>query len=138
MAWTYNPTLSSNRDLVRFSIGDTDENESVTLQNEEITALLVTYTTVSTAAAYAAEYLALRYARKATLLKDDAGASKQYGDRAAAMRELATTLRGRSSLLALPYAGGISASDKVSREGDTDRVSPAFTKALHDDLSVGP
>ena len=36
MTWSYNPTLSANRDKVRFFAADTDSTAAITLTDEEI------------------------------------------------------------------------------------------------------
>lgn len=49
---------------------------------------------------------------------------------------LSKTLReaaaGSNTFLVAPFCGGISQSDKSSRESDTDRVEPAFTVDMQD------
>jgi len=132
MSWTYDTTLSEDAAHVRFMLGDTDEDEIPTLSDEEIDGALTIYGAIRSAAAACAESLASRYARKAIQLRDDAGASKMYGDRAKELRQVAADLRAQSARYATPFAGGISIADKEAREGDSDRVAPAFTKELHE------
>jgi hypothetical protein len=54
----------------------------------------------------------------------------------AAMRypEAAAMLDGS---VPVPYAGGLSRSDKALRAGDRDRVRPLFTRDLHEPVGVG-
>jgi hypothetical protein len=45
---------------------------------------------------------------------------------------LAKRLRSMADMRSvMPYAGGLSDSDKESREEDDDRVKPSFTRSLH-------
>ena len=47
-------------------------------------------------------------------------------------KSLAAEYDRRADLQATPFAGGISASDKLTREQDADRVAPAITRTLHE------
>ena len=54
---------------------------------------------------------------------------------------MATTYEARAAQMGagLPFAGGISVSDKQANEADTDRVAPQFNIGLEDNfLPVGP
>ncbi len=64
MAWTYDPALPTDKDKVRFHIGDTDETDQL-LQNEEIEYLLNETTNVLLAASRAAKAIAAKFARQA-------------------------------------------------------------------------
>jgi hypothetical protein len=44
---------------------------------------------------------------------------------------VASEFERRADGQATPYAGGISVADKQTYEQDTDRVTPAFTRGLH-------
>ena len=53
--------------------------------------------------------------------------------------DLASQLCTRADLDGLGFfCGGISISDKETRENDDDRVIPKFEKELHDDLDISP
>lgn len=63
MSWTFDPSLATGRDRLRFHIGDTDENDPQ-LTNETLDALLVSYPTEARAASEACFRLAAKYARE--------------------------------------------------------------------------
>jgi len=134
MSWTYSgDPATSALDQVRFLLGDTD-SDSPQLSNEEIDFLLsATGNEPWTAAIRGAYGLASKYSRKITKSMDDLSIS--YDQLAKHYRDLAVQLRNQaamSSSLAVPYAGGISVSDKLNDENDTDRTPPSFTRGMHD------
>ncbi len=130
MTWTYsgNPALSQ-RDALRFMVGDTDDSNQQ-LQNEEIDYLLTQYETVNMAAIQACYYLASLYARK---IDQSVGKVKySYGKLQDKYIKLAETIKDKQNEFpSAPYCGGISKSDKEANVEDTDRVKPAFSKDLH-------
>lgn len=121
---------SSDGDFVRFVLGDT-ESSTMQLTDEEIEAALRLYPNTDLAAAFLAENLAGRFARKVDKSVGDLSIS--YGNIAKNYIDMALRLRRSASVDgAPPYAGGISVSDKQSTESNTDRVAPIFTKGMHD------
>ncbi|WP_431490981.1 hypothetical protein [Paraburkholderia fungorum] len=53
--------------------------------------------------------------------------SIDYGERSKFYQELANTLEAKGNIGGvIPYSGGISISDKINVEGNTDRVRPPF------------
>lgn len=125
MTWTYSGDPSaSDRDQVRFLIGDTDSTDKQ-LQDEEIAYLLAQYPDARQAAAQAAWAVAAKYARLASShsVGDTAYA---YGSRQQYYESLAAQLNSRSLQSARPYCGGISLSDKARVEGDADRNAGPF------------
>ena len=131
MSWTYDPAMASDRDKVRFRLGDTVEAGAL-LQDEEIDGLLADAGSVTNATIAGADALAMRFASLAQSKTDDIGQSVNYGDRSARYRALADRLRANASRLAMPFAGGISQASKDANVANTDRVAPAFTRELHD------
>ncbi len=131
MSWTYDPAMASDRDKVRFRLGDTVEAGAL-LQDEEIDGLLADAGSVTNATIAGADALAMRFASLAQSKTDDIGQSVNYGDRSARYRALADRLRANASRLAMPFAGGISQASKDANAANTDRVAPAFTRELHD------
>lgn len=132
MAWTYSgDPASSEKDYVRFLVGDTDTNDQL-VQDEEIEAVLADEGNVSLAAAIIAEAIAGKYSRLADISVGKTSIS--YSQRAASYLALATRLRKQSKQKAIfrvrPYAGGISRSDKENVENNDDRVKPIFEKDL--------
>jgi len=132
MTWTYDDTLSTDKDIVRFYTGDVLTADQQ-VSNEGIAALLAIHSTPLTTAAQICRSLAARYSRQADQEIDDLRKSlsqraKAYADRA---KEL-EALDDKTLALSVPvlYAGGISVADKASVESDTDRVQPFFTRDL--------
>jgi hypothetical protein len=126
MTWTYSNPTASDKDKVRFLVGDTDTNGQLA-SDEEITWAL-TEGGVYVAASLVAKAIAMSFARKADFtVSQDLRVS--YTKMAENYGALADKLENKASKLApLPYAGGISVSDKETYEDDTDRVTPVFQK----------
>lgn len=124
MAWTYDPTLPTEKDQVRLMIGDTDQ-DNAEFSNEEINALITLHGGARAAAVAAAGGLAAKYSRHA---------DKWVGDlkilasqKAKAFAALATTLGNLAiGYTGVPSAGGIRISQKDTMEEDTNRVEPKF------------
>jgi hypothetical protein len=129
MSWSYETPDYSNKDAVRFLVGDTNPDQKL-LENEEINWLLAQNTSVYVAASEAAKAIAALYGREVDKQVGDLRISasqrqKQYLD-------LAKQLRSRAAQSVSPYAGGISRSDKQSVVANTDRVPPAFERGMFD------
>lgn len=120
----------SDKDKVRFLIGDTDANDPQ-LGDSEILYALESEGNAFRAGVACAVALAAKFSR---LTDESVGdVSKSYSKRAEAYRELAKDLRRRNAERGVvPYAGGISVAEKEAVEQNTDRVDPAFTRDLHD------
>jgi len=122
VTWTYsgNPG-ASDRDLVRFLIGDTDTNDQQ-LTNAEIDYLITEQGSANRAALEAARGLLAKYSR--TCDQKTSKVDTKYSQRRAGYAAMVSRLQLR--LGPVPYAGGISEGDKDIDEGDSDRVDPAF------------
>lgn len=122
MSWTYSGDPGANdKDLIRFLIGDTDSADEQ-LSDEEIAYLLTEYTAPKRAALEAARSLQAKYSRLCDQRTGDISIS--YSQRRDSYAALVRDLQ--RGMMGTPYAGGISAADKDSDEGDSDRVKPAF------------
>ena len=136
MTWSYLTPSSSggtNKDIVRLIVGDTDSGDQL-ISDEEISYALFSEGSAHSAAAFIAEALAAQYSR---------AVSKAVGQlRISAEQKyehymiLADRLRRRDAVFALPYAGGISETNKDTREDDTDLVEPAFKRGMLDNPST--
>jgi hypothetical protein len=115
---------------VRRLIGDTDSTD-YRLLDADITAILSDnngddYKAAAEAARSIAAQLAMQEDVK--ISETSLSGSNAYLN----MIKLAESLEKQAARsFAIPYAGGISKADKEAREADTDRVAPAFTRALH-------
>ena len=131
MTWSYDPTtLSTNKTAqVRLLVGDT-VSTSPQMQDEEIAFSLTQRGSVYGAAADICRALAAKLSREADTVDKDlrtmlSSKSKAYATRA---RELEVQAKARGG--GLPYAGGISVSDKIIQELNLDRVNPSFQREM--------
>jgi hypothetical protein len=130
MAWTYDNTLPSAKDQVRYLIQDTDTAEQLA-QDEEISfALSQNGQNVYGAAADCCNALSLGFARRFSfndkLIDDNKARAEKYAEMAKDFRAQAKTKRVPNI-----FAGGLSKSEKQARASDTDAVQPSFTVDLH-------
>ena len=136
MVWSYsgNPADSA-LDAVRFLTGDTDTNDQL-LDDEEIkwTNNQVTGSDTATTALYEVSYRCMvAIASKFSRLAD-----QSVGDLKVDMFQKATNAREQAALLKqqalregntpVPYAGGISVSDKEIDQENSDIVQPYFSR----------
>lgn len=131
MSWSYDEALTQYRDQVRFLIGDTNEDDQQ-ISDEEIDWTLDQQSNPYSAAALACRGLHSKYARKATKTVGDlsiqwAEIANNYRDLRKELEILATRHEG----VPVPYAGGISKTDKDIEESDEDRVEPYFVTNQH-------
>jgi hypothetical protein len=140
MAWTYDPTVIGTTPLyqVRNMIGDTVQ-ANPQLQDEEVKFWLTQRSSVWGAAAECCRALATQYSRSV----DQAAGSttNKYSQMAKAYASRAAAFESRAAIMgaAMPYAGGISITDKLNQEMNADRVEPQFNVGMTDDwLPVGP
>jgi len=125
----YDSTLATDADKVRLIIGDTD-NDHLLLSDEVIDWLLTRNSDIDLAAADACEMVAASLARdfKQMALDGESVTDEAYDRYMSLAKELRRKVGRRC---AMPFAGGVSRADKTSREQDTDRVQPSFTRSLH-------
>lgn len=103
MPYSGNPA-SSSRDEVRFLVGDTD-NGQLELSDAEIDFLLVQAGGAARhAAPLAADALASKFAKQVTY--STGRVSRQLGDKAKQMRELAAALRREAARYVVPISTG--------------------------------
>lgn len=137
MTWTYLSTApgSSARSYVRLRIGDVSSGRPM-LQDEELDALLSMYGEPLKAASEACFVLA---AQKARDVDKTAGRMSISNSQAAqAFERMGKRLLAEVGLTVVPYAGGISESDKDIDRGDTDLVQHSFTLGMHDSPGTAP
>jgi hypothetical protein len=143
MTWTYTGDPSdSARDAIRFLIGDTDStdqiitDEEIAWVNTEVSGSAIATTHLYRAGARTAHGMAAKFTRLAdqqigdlrVTLSQKATAAQAL---AASLDEIAST----DSAVPIPYAGGVSVSDKSTRDADTDRVDPFFVTAQFANIS---
>lgn len=140
MVWTYNLTTiaTTPKDQVRLQIGDT-VSTSPQLQDEEINFYLTTRANIYGASAECCRSLAARFSSQASTAAGDT--KIQFSDiaKAYAARAVSFDVKAATAGSAMPYAGGISVSDKQNNTQDTDRVNPQFTIGMDDSsLPIAP
>lgn len=132
MTWTYDSDVTTDRDKVRFLIGDT-VSEDPQLDDGEVAFLLTQYGSVQAAALAACRALIAKYSRLCDKWVGDLKilASQKQLHYTRLLESLVTT---SGNLAAIPSAGGISVGQKESYESDTDRVAPAFRRGQDDNV----
>lgn len=123
-----NRPATSNRDLVRILVHDTD-CANAKLSDETIDYYLTSEPSVWYAAGMAAETIAGQYSAQGTITVGDLSIQRSISE----YRGLSKQLRMRGARGAVPFAGGIKLSDKDTETADSDRVAPSFTIGIHDD-----
>lgn len=125
MAWTYsgNPAASTS-DTVRFLVGDTQSADPLTTDEEIAWALSQNSDSAYAAAAWVAKAISAYFARLAE--STEIGPIKiNYGKRADTYEKKAADLESRVNAQfnsIIPYAGGISKTDKDSLDQDNATV----------------
>lgn len=143
MSWSYEPDklATTGKDAVRLLIGDTFAQRQQ-MQDEEIFFYLGFRSTLYGAAAECCRTLSARYGSS---VDRSAGTSKvTYSQLSKAYRSTYLLFEAKAAMSGggIPYAGGISLSDKQRQELNTDRVDPNFVVGMMDNLlpviSPGP
>lgn len=135
--WSYDISLTTDKDKVRLAIGDTIELDPQ-LSDEEIEATLSLYGSVRAAAVAMCNVLAAKYARFADKWVGDLKILASQKSRA--YRELAGTLASSASGMmsaGVPSAGGIYVGDKQSQASDASLVKPSFRRGMTDSEDWG-
>jgi len=129
MTWSYDSSLTQDRDQVRFLVGDTATANQL-VQNEEIDWAL-TQGGIWFASSLIADSVAGKFSDSA---------DKQVGDlrlsnsqKSKQFRDLAANFRSNMSRISVaPYFGGLTESGKDVDEDNTDLVAPFFRRDLMD------
>lgn len=127
MTFSYDASLSTDADKVRFHLGQTDSASSI-IGDEEIRAVLADETNIYLAAAVIADAIAGRYSLNQNIRIDSF--SVDFQGRAEAFRSLAVRLRAQAKTasggLGSPFVGGVSISEMNSVRDDPDRNPSRF------------
>jgi hypothetical protein len=142
--WSYDPTqligTSPTNMLmqVRRLIGDTNQADQQ-LYDEEINFAISQRGDIYGGGADCCRYLAAKYSRDIDTVQGElhrlySARQKAYSARATELNRIAG-FSGRGA----PYAGGISVTDKMQNENNSDRVAPQFNLGMHENwIPVGP
>jgi hypothetical protein len=140
MTWSYTiaDLATSPKDQVRLLIGDTLSTDPQ-MQDEEIDYFITQRSSMYGAAAECCRSLQAKFSRS---VDQTAGSSKTlYSQMAKAYGVKAAEFEDKAAQAGagLPYAGGISVTDKLNQQADGDRVQPQFQIGMEDNLlPVGP
>lgn len=137
MAWSYsgNPS-SSERDAVRFLVGDTDTNDQL-LSNEEIDYLVTLHGSVHRIASESARAIAAKFAR--LMNRSIGGLSADFSAKYRQYLELADNLLEKDEVSPVsPFISGFGRSAKEAVELDSDRESTFGRKGQHDNPRAYP
>lgn len=145
MSWTYGGDPAANaRDAIRFLIGDTDttdqllSDEEIAWVNTEASGTSTGTTALYDAASRCCLTIASKLAREAD--KSIGDLSVSMSQRATAYREQASALKalsGREGGVPIPYAGGITISDKDIDEENSDIFRSWFSSGQFENVRDG-
>lgn len=128
MAVTYDPAWPTDKDWVRWRLGDTSTSDGI-LQDAEITSALGEYGSKQEAAWRSAQAI---YAEFARLAVDSKMGQLQflYSKRAEWYKQLITELEveAKTGASVAAWFGATSRTDKQTQEENDDRVSPSFAR----------
>lgn len=128
---TFDPTLSTDKDVVRFLIGDTDTaHEQVA--DATLVKMLTMYAGPTSTAQAVCVALQAKYSRLADqqigqLRVSTSQIADHYSKLADKLRDQA---QSTSTVVPVPYAGGITQSDKQLNTDNSDVVRPFFTRDM--------
>ena len=130
MTWSYSGDPSaSDKDAVRFLVGDTDPEDPL-VQDAEIVYAISVGGSPEIAAAVTCESLAARFAREADVKQGSS--SETASQRFSHYQDKANQLRLLATLDALPRFGGQYKSEKETFDSDTDAIQPNFRMGMAD------
>ena len=119
MTWSWNPELTTNRDIVRFLLGDTNR-DAPKLENETIDWALTQETNLYFAGALLAESISASHA--SSVSRSVGGLSVSGGERQSSYATLAERLRvlAFKTAVPIPISTGQSIGEKAARRSDGD------------------
>lgn len=134
MTWSYNPSVlaSSAKDAVRLLVGDVLSTDPQ-IQDEEIVYFVNLRGSLYGAAAECARAMAAKFSRS---VDQQAGTSKTFYSQLAkayTLKSIEFDMKAALFGAAMPYAGGISLTDKQTQDLNSDRVQPSFTIGIMDE-----
>jgi hypothetical protein len=127
--WSYSHNPSdSDKDAVRYLIGDTNSNDKL-VDDNEILYLLEVEGSVRQAAIAALQNLIVLYSRYVDMSGDKK--SSAHGQRITSFEMALKTLLEKQAMSGLSvFAGGLTKTGKEAQVLDPDRVAPVFNKNM--------
>lgn len=135
MAWSFDTSLSTDKDWVRYLIGDTNTNSQL-VQDETIIAILGAEMNVYMAGAEICEYLARGVTRGGTVKDRKVGETKIAYRSAEDLIMLSERLRRRGSAYKKPSGGNIYVSETKAYDQDTTLDKTSISKGMTDNPRV--
>lgn len=134
MGWTYSgdPSLS-NKDAVRFLIGDTQSDSPLSTDEEIEWSLSINNNNIYRSAGDIAEGIAAYFATQAEttvigpIREENGRRAELYSKKAVELKRKAQE-KGNIEF----YAGGLSVSEKIATQSNGDAVQPAFYVGMDD------
>ncbi len=124
MTWSYNENLSTDRDKVRFRIGDTDTDDQL-LSNETIDALLVIRNDVVLASIDSVQAILAKFARE--IDRQALGLGGPRSQKTTHYENLLKILRAEADKGATGvFYGGATIAEKEDALADTTKPRPPF------------
>ena len=124
MTWSYNENLSTDRDKVRFRIGDTDTDDQL-LSNETIDALLVIRNDVVLASIDSVQAILAKFARE--IDRQALGLGGPRSQKTTHYENLLKILRAEADKGATGvFYGGATIAEKEDAIADTTKPRPPF------------
>jgi hypothetical protein len=135
MSFAYSTSLTTNKDKVRFRIGDTDSNRPL-LSDEEINAVLASKPAVLPSSIECVEAILAKIARDVD--RNAAGITSSRSQAYNHYLELRNKL-GREMLTESEmFVGGLSKAAKQAFEDESDFIKPSFDIGQFDNPQAGP
>jgi len=132
MSWSYSDSLSTDRDRLRFRIGDVDTNDQL-LSNETLDALLTTRPDPTLAAIDAIEGILAKFARE--IDRGSLGLGGSRSQKTQFYRDLLKELRAEAARGDTgAFFGGSSVSGKETIQEDEDKPLTPFRLNQFDNL----
>ena len=136
MSWQFDAALNTEKDWVRFLIGDTNSSRQL-VQDETIIAVLGAEPNRYIAAAEICEYIVRGLTAGGALEDRKVGETRIRYRRTADFLALASRLRLRGSTHMKPSAGGIYQSETDSYNADSTLDRQQIGKGMFDNPAVG-
>lgn len=129
--WSYNTSLSTDKDKVRLLSGDVLTADQQ-ISDEEISGMLLMFGNVFRTAAAVCRHLAAKYSRQVTQARDDlrkdlSDRAKAYADRAKELDTQASSAVDGAIVPAL-FVGGVYTADRDTRADDDTMIQPFFRR----------
>jgi len=129
---SYDPSLTTNKDRVRWLIGDTSNVTATELSKDEEIQWAITQEANIYMAAASVAMAIYRNARAGGVQELKVGETRIRYDRSMEMLSLANDLRTRGSAYKVPTSGGVDKAETEAMDADTSLIQPSFGVGMMD------